>query len=75
MKTPKITIVSNGDDWEGLYIDGVLRKDSHSITPRDLANALGLEFEMKEVSPEWLGEEVVGLPSRLDKIPKRAIVS
>jgi hypothetical protein len=73
--TPKITIVSNGDDWEGLYIDGALFCEDHFIRPYNLAEALGLEYERKDVSRQWLGEKVLSLPERLDKIPKRAIVS
>ena len=72
--TPKITIVSNGDDWEGLYLDGLLFEQGHSITACQLAEALGLEWGRIEVSPRWLGEKVLSLPEGLDKIPKKAIL-
>lgn len=72
---PKITIVTNGDDWEGLYLDGVLFVQDHNITIDSLIEALGLEKETVEVSSRWLGDEVVSLPEKLNKIPKKAIIS
>ena len=72
---PKITIVSNGDDWEGLYLDGVLFEEDHKIRVRHLAEALDLEIETVEVSPRWLGEKVVSLPEKLSAIPKKVILS
>lgn len=72
--TPKITIVSNGDDWEGLYLDSVLFCQDHSITAKDLARALGLEMDKVYVDCEWLGGEVASLPEKLNKIPKKAII-
>lgn len=71
--TQKITIVSNGDDWEGLYLDGVLVDEGHEITPLALAEALGLENERVYVSYQWLGEKVSNLPEKLNKIPEKYI--
>ncbi len=72
--TPKITIVSNGDDWEGLYLDGVLFAEDHQIRVHHLAEALDLEIETVEVSRRWLGETVLSLPAKLNKIPKKVIL-
>ncbi len=69
----KVTLVSNGDDWEGLYVDGKLKTEGHSVTPHDLAAALDLEWERVTVSSNWLGYEVGSLPQELSKIPKKAI--
>lgn len=71
--TPKITIVSNGDDWEGLYLDGVLFCEGHDVTLRDLARALDLENEKIYVSTEWLGGKASNLPEKLSKVPKKWI--
>lgn len=71
----KITLVSNGDDWEGLYIDGELFAERHFITARDVADALDVEMERVEVSTNWLGGKVSRLPQQLSKIPKKAIQS
>lgn len=71
--TPKITIVSNGDDWEGLYLDGVLFDQDHSITAKNLARALGLKINKVYVSHEWLGDKVSHLPEKLSGVPKKYI--
>ena len=34
-----------GEDWEGLYVDGVLYVQGHSIDARDIAGAANLKFE------------------------------
>lgn len=73
--TPKITIVTNHNDWEELYLDGVLFDEGHEISPKSIAQALGLEFEQVSVSSTYLGETVVALPEKLNKIPKKAIIS
>lgn len=72
--TPKITIVSNGDGWEGLYLDGVLFAEDHKIRVHHLADALDLEIETVEVSRRWLGEKVTSLPEKLSAIPKKVIL-
>lgn len=71
----QIVIVSNGDDWEGLYIDGKLVTENHRLSPRDVLNALGLTLERKHVSTEYLGGEVVSLPQNIKEIPKRAFTN
>jgi hypothetical protein len=71
--TPKITIVSNGDDWEGLYLDGVLFCQDHKVTTQDVASALDLEVDNVYVSCKWLGGKVSSLPDKLSKVPKKWI--
>ena len=36
-------------DWEGLYVNGVLISQGHSIQLRDLCKALGVDYQSKEV--------------------------
>lgn len=42
---PKITFV-NADtgDWEGIYVDGVLLREDHSLAPDDVLSVLGIEY-------------------------------
>lgn len=40
MNKPHITIVSNDDDWEGLYIDGKLFTQDHSLSAEDILRAM-----------------------------------
>ena len=74
-KEKKITLVTNSDDWEGLYIDGKLASEDHSISVSDVCAALDIEMERVEVSTQYLGTKVSNLPQELSKIPKKYIVS
>ena len=49
----KICIVY-GDDWEGLYIDGILHIQAHTITVHHLASALHVKLTTKAADQEWL---------------------
>lgn len=53
-KTPKVVIVSNGDDWMGLYIDGVLAFENHTIRVRDVLVALKIECDWVECDRGWI---------------------
>lgn len=70
----KIIIVTNGDDWEGLYLDGKLITEGHSVSPRDICNALNINMELVELSSEYLGEKISNLPKDFSKIPKKYIL-
>lgn len=69
-----ITFVSNDDDWEGVYINGELAAEGHSISAQDLADVLSLEFQSIYVSNEWLGDEVGNLPENINDIPKEVVL-
>ncbi len=67
---PRFTLV-DGDDWVGLYKDGVLLEEGHRILLRDLAKYAGIDFERVELSSdnmEWLGERG-GFPMDLGEVP------
>jgi hypothetical protein len=34
-----------GDDWEGLYLDGLLIREGHSLDVRDVLEALGITVD------------------------------
>lgn len=76
MPTPKpiIVRVTNHEDWEGIYIDGVLCAQDHRVSLADLAAALGLKLTTIAVSCDWLGDTVCQLPAKLEDIPSTAIV-
>jgi hypothetical protein len=57
----------NGDDWVGLYVDGVLKKQGHSLDVRDIIEALNLEYETLFPDAEWLFE-VGYLPESIDDV-------
>jgi hypothetical protein len=54
-KDKQISIVSSEDgDWQGIYIDGKLEYEGHSIRYWDVFEVLGIKFTEKNVGNEWL---------------------
>lgn len=51
----KITVVGSPDgDWEGVYVDGRLKFEGHSITWWQMLDALGIEYDSFDADGEWL---------------------
>lgn len=42
------------DDWEGLYIDGKLVVEDHSITLESFARHAGVNLSEKQVNYDWM---------------------
>jgi len=51
----KITFV-DGDDWAGLYVDGKLVLESHSLNPESVLEALGIKTTSIQAHLDWLGD-------------------
>lgn len=76
----KVTIV-DGDDWQGLYLNGYLHHQGHSIPLHvvgDLVNYTAAgegihEWVNIEVDYEWMAE-VGHLPNDIKDIPHEVIV-
>jgi hypothetical protein len=66
MKKKEVVIVG-GDDWEGIYIDGKLVREGHSIDSDDVLEALGIDYVSRGVNQEWL-EEMGSLPDNLSDV-------
>jgi len=49
-----VIIIQYGGDWEGLYIDGVLVEQDHTIIAEHLARALKipLQYKYTEIGPD-----------------------
>lgn len=69
----KIVIV-NGDTWEGLYINDVLVCQGHSVSLRELGEAicerlprLNMSFDTKHADLDWLDGEGY-LPETLEEV-------
>ena len=45
-------VMSEDGDWEGLYVNGKLKCEGHSLPIWDIMNALGLKYEHKVVDFE-----------------------
>lgn len=54
MITKKITIVTNEDDWEGLYVDGKIVVQDHKLRVEDVLAALGIYAETVTCDHDWL---------------------
>lgn len=61
----------NGDDWTGMYIDGVLVEEGHSISPYRAIEAVICKevtsLYRVEANNEWL-QEVGNLPKYLKDV-------
>jgi len=54
---PEVVIVSSEEgDWQGLYIDGELKYEGHSIPIFILLKELGIEENTREVGNDYLEE-------------------
>lgn len=62
----KVAIVS-GDDWMGLYIDGKLVLEGHSLCLGEVLEAVGIKPETITPDNEWLENEG-NLPKDLAKV-------
>jgi len=47
-------IITEFDDWKGLYVDDILKCENHSLHYRDILKALDIEYEVVEVDMEEL---------------------
>jgi hypothetical protein len=65
----KVAIVT-GDDWQGIYVDGILRDESRGLRPIDVLDALGIGYQEVDADLDWLADEG-GLPKQLADV-KRA---
>lgn len=55
MKKPKLVMVSSASgDWEGLYVDGVLKAEGHRVRTDEVLAILGIKIEEKECEEDWL---------------------
>lgn len=64
-------ILARGDDWSGMYIDGVLVYEDHRLYPDSVVKAL-VEFTVDsfrqgDVDLEWLDEQG-SLPVDIDEV-------
>ncbi len=65
--TKKAIIVSNGDNWEGVYIDDKLISQDHSLRVDVILEALGYKIEDVLTEEGWL-EDQGYLPENLEDV-------
>jgi hypothetical protein len=65
---PKVAFV-DGDDWQGVYIDGKLQEQGHHIRIDELLRLLGIDGEQIYADDDWLAKRG-GLPPDLDEVKR-----
>ncbi len=69
--TAKVLIVSNEDDWEGIYINGRLASEGHRMSAHDILDTLKgyllVGYEFRTCDREWL-LGLGNLPDSADRI-------
>ena len=54
----KITFLnSEGGDWVGVYLGKELIHEGHSVSGKELCEALSLEFEFHYMTDKWLNNK------------------
>jgi hypothetical protein len=55
------------DNWEGLYVNGRLVAEGHSLDAREALEAVGWAVESRELDEEWITERG-HLPDGIDRV-------
>lgn len=63
---PPAMAIVYGSDWEGLYHDGELVEQGHTISAYQALRACGYTVNMRRVSDEWM--QAGGLPKNLEDV-------
>lgn len=75
-KPIKIDLVSGESEWQGLYVNGKLVEENHSLSCeavlRQLADLKLIQFVETYVSQEYLDDQG-NLPDLLSDIPKEVV--
>lgn len=64
-------LVTNGDDWEGLYVDGVMVEQGHRVS-RDSFMGLA-SYKTVDVDQDW-ADSVGHYPELYAEIPQEAFL-
>ena len=63
----KLVLVTNYDDWEGLYINGKLVLEGHQIRKDEMFVILGIDYAEVEADVSWLASRG-SLPKKLSDV-------
>lgn len=66
-KTMKNISFVHGEDWVGLYIDGKLMAQGHSLSNVQVLACLGITSNRIDVGQDWLSEQGY-LPTNLEDV-------
>ena len=61
--------IMTADDWEGLYIDGKLVMENHSLRVEDVLEACQVKFDSHWVDDDWMCNRG-RFPEKFEDVPK-----
>ena len=61
-------VVANFDDWQGIYVDGKLKYENHSLHYRDILEAIGQDFENLQV--DMMELDLGRLPETVEELKR-----
>lgn len=64
----KITYATNYDDWEGIYVDGVLKLEDHRIRINDLFELFSDFITVEEIDAGEYLSEMGRFPSTVEEL-------
>jgi hypothetical protein len=64
----KLVLATNYNNWEGLYIDGVLVLEGHLIRREEMFTVLGINYTEVEIAEGWLESRGNFLPKKLSDV-------
>jgi hypothetical protein len=62
-----VIVGSSSGDWYGLYRDGKLLTEGHSLDVEEVLSLLGFDVSQKEAAEDWL-EDRGDLPKKLKDV-------
>lgn len=68
MKKKIVLLSVAAGDWEGLYVNGELKCEGHSLSHYDIFKALNINVDFKEISDNEIDRLRWSFPERLDEV-------
>ena len=47
-------VIATGPDWQGIYVNDVLKIQGHHLEAGDALRAVGVEYEAVDLDDEWM---------------------
>lgn len=68
-EVPDYALVTNEEgDWQALYVEGVLRIEGHTLTAKQLLEAVGVQLDERVIAGSNLDGEVFFATELLDVV-------
>lgn len=68
----KHIILAKGDNWEGLYVDGRLMSEGHSLATKDIVEEVlkwrDVQYDERNIDLYWLDEREEDLPPSISDV-------